>query len=106
VRRKPSVPPTSEGSEPSFREQLEAFRREPRIEKLKIIGAALLFLPFLALVFLAGFFLFGGWALFDDHLPAWLERLFTGLVIVLIAWGLFRPVLDRIEGRGEGGPER
>ena len=76
------------------------FRREPRKEKLKIIGAALLFLPFLALVFLAGFFLFGGWALFEDRLPAWLERLFTGLVIVLIAWGLFRPLLDRIEGRG------
>jgi Putative Actinobacterial Holin-X, holin superfamily III len=106
MRRRPPVPQTPVESEPSFRDEVEAFRREPPKEKLKIIGAGLLLLPILALVFLAGFFLFGGWALFDDHLPAWVERLFTGLVIVLIAWGLFRPLLDRIEGRDARRPPR
>jgi hypothetical protein len=101
LRRRPAVPPTHDESEPSFGDAVEAFRHESPKEKLKIVGAALLFLPFVALTFLAGFFLFGGWAFFADHLPAWLDRLVTGLVIVLVAWGFCRPLLDRIEGRHE-----
>jgi hypothetical protein len=108
VRRRPSNPPTFEGaeSEQSFRQAIEAFRREPRREKLKIIGAAVLFLPVLGVIFLVGFFLFGGWRIFEDQLPAWIGRLFTFLVIVLIAWGFLRPVLDRIEGRDARRPPR
>jgi hypothetical protein len=81
----------NEGLKPSFREQVEAFRREQPKEKLKIILAGVLFLPFLGLVFLVGFFVFGGWRLFDDHLPAWVGRLFTAIVVIGIAWSIVGP---------------
>jgi hypothetical protein len=108
VKRRPAVPPTREelarSNElaPSFREQVEAFRSEPPREKLKIVLAGILFLPFLGLVFLVGFFLFGGWRLFEDHLPAWLGRLFTAVFIVLLAWSVVSPLIDRL-GRGRSG---
>jgi hypothetical protein len=61
VRRRPSVPPTVEESEPSFREALAALWQEPPKVKLMILAAAMVILP---LAFLAGFFLFGaGWGL-------------------------------------------
>ena len=58
MRRRPSVPPTVEESE-SFREDLAALWREPLKVKLMILAAAMLILP---VAFVAGFFLFGGWA--------------------------------------------
>jgi cation transport ATPase len=98
TRRRSKVPPTSAQEDQTFAEWFDAFREAPGSEKLKLLGAILLFLPFLALVFLTAFFVFGGWAIFDERLPDWLERLLTFLLIVLIAWSFLRPILKRWEG--------
>ena len=81
----------------SLREAWTEFRTASLAGKLATIGTVVLFVPLLALVFLIGFFLFGGWALFDDQLPDWAERLLTFLVIVLVAWTWLKPILDRWE---------
>jgi hypothetical protein len=83
--------------EQSFREAWEEFRHASFGGKLKAAAALLLVLPFLAVVFLIGFFLFGGWTIFGDRIPDWVERLLTFLVFVLVAWTWLKPVFDRWE---------
>jgi Kef-type K+ transport system membrane component KefB len=98
VRRRPSVAPTVEEPEPSFREDLAALWRAPPKVKLMILAAAMLILP---VAFLAGFFLFGGWVGFEDHLPAWVRRLFIALAVIAIAWSLVSRSLNRLERRSK-----
>jgi hypothetical protein len=93
TRRKPA----EEVSEQTLGEWWADFRRRPWREKLMTIAAFALLVPILVVVFLVGFFLFGGWAVFADHLPAWAERLFTFLLIVLLAWAFLKPTFDRWE---------
>jgi hypothetical protein len=77
------------------RELVGQFRRDFRRNKLKAIVMSIGFLVLLIVVFLFGFFLFGGWVIFDDRLPDWVGRLFIFLVVVLVAWSFLKPAFDR-----------